>query len=136
MSILARTPPVYTTARIYSALTVSAAQYLSSTARRDKGPVDTTKDALKKVDRTVSNAAVRGIETGGMCWKGARSLHYSILSIYSLLCCKFGELIRLVLAEKARDKAKDTIHTENKAAKDKAENWREKADEVVGRGRR
>ncbi|KAL1991340.1 hypothetical protein VTN49DRAFT_5332 [Thermomyces lanuginosus] len=29
-----------------------------------KGPIDVTKETLKKVDRTVSNAAVKGIEKG------------------------------------------------------------------------
>lgn len=30
-----------------------------------KSPVETVKDAAKKVDRTVSDAAVKGIEKGG-----------------------------------------------------------------------
>ena len=30
-----------------------------------KSPVETVKDAAKKIDRTVSDAAVKGIETGG-----------------------------------------------------------------------
>jgi hypothetical protein len=30
-----------------------------------KGPVEAGKETLKKVDRTVSDAAVKGIETGG-----------------------------------------------------------------------
>jgi hypothetical protein len=40
--------------------------FFSSTARReDKGPVEATKETLKKADRLVSDAAVKGIETGG-----------------------------------------------------------------------
>jgi hypothetical protein len=31
-----------------------------------KGPVEATKDAVKTVDKTVSQAAVKGIEKGGM----------------------------------------------------------------------
>jgi len=38
----------------------------STTLATQKGPVEATKDVLKKADRTVSNAAVKGIETGGM----------------------------------------------------------------------
>ena len=37
----------------------------STSLRAHKSPVDTAKDALKAVDRTVSDAAVKGIETGG-----------------------------------------------------------------------
>jgi len=32
---------------------------------RNKGPIDSAKDALKSVDRTVSDQLVKGIETGG-----------------------------------------------------------------------
>lgn len=37
----------------------------SSSPWHSKGPIDATKETLKKVDRTVSNAAVKGIEKGG-----------------------------------------------------------------------
>lgn len=36
----------------------------STSVRLQKDPVDATKDVLKKVDRTVSDAAVSGIEAG------------------------------------------------------------------------
>lgn len=38
----------------------------STTLATQRGPVEATKDVLKKADRTVSDAAVKGIETGGM----------------------------------------------------------------------
>jgi hypothetical protein len=41
------------------------ARLFTTTARTQKGVVDAGKDALKKVDRTVSDVAVKGIETGG-----------------------------------------------------------------------
>ena len=44
-----------------------AGRSISVTAPCRKGPVDATKDTLKKADRTVSDAAVKGINTGGMC---------------------------------------------------------------------
>ena len=44
----------------------AASRSLSSTTRKEKGAVDATKDTLKKVDRTVSDATLKGIETGGM----------------------------------------------------------------------
>lgn len=38
----------------------------TSVARfESKGPIDAAKDALKSVDKTVSGAAVKGIEKGG-----------------------------------------------------------------------
>ncbi|GAM39713.1 LEA domain protein [Talaromyces pinophilus] len=36
----------------------------STTLATQRGPVEAAKDVLKKADRTVSNAAVKGIETG------------------------------------------------------------------------
>lgn len=45
---------------------VAVSRSLSSTTRKEKGAVDATKDTLKKVDRTVSDATLKGIETGGM----------------------------------------------------------------------
>ncbi|KAJ6180747.1 hypothetical protein N7519_011208 [Penicillium mononematosum] len=41
-----------------------AIRSISATAPCNKGPVDATKDTLKKADRTVSDAAVKGINTG------------------------------------------------------------------------
>lgn len=42
------------------------ARLFTTSARLGKGPVEVGKDALKAVDRTVSDVAVKGIETGGM----------------------------------------------------------------------
>ncbi|KAL4810279.1 hypothetical protein BDV18DRAFT_130676 [Aspergillus unguis] len=44
--------------------TISTQRFLSSTTPRQSGPVDATKETLKKADRKVSDAAVKGIETG------------------------------------------------------------------------
>ncbi|KAJ5094079.1 hypothetical protein N7456_009940 [Penicillium angulare] len=43
---------------------IIAIRGISSTARLEKGPVETTKDTLKKADRVVSDAAVKGINKG------------------------------------------------------------------------
>jgi hypothetical protein len=48
-----------------TAITRQARLFTTST-RLQKGPIELGKDALKKVDRVVSDAAVKGIETGGM----------------------------------------------------------------------
>ena len=45
---------------------VRQARLFSTSPRTQKTVVDSAKDAVKKVDRTVSDAAVKGIETGGM----------------------------------------------------------------------
>lgn len=39
---------------------------ISSTARKEKGPVQATKDTLKKVDQAASGVALKGIDKGGM----------------------------------------------------------------------
>ncbi|KAJ6083175.1 hypothetical protein N7467_007310 [Penicillium canescens] len=41
-----------------------AIRSISATASYNKGPIDATKDTLKKADRTVSDAAVKGINQG------------------------------------------------------------------------
>jgi len=40
------------------------ARLFTTSSRLQKGPIELGKDALKKVDRVVSDAAVKGIETG------------------------------------------------------------------------
>jgi hypothetical protein len=46
---------------------VGGARSISATAGKQKGPVEATKDTLKKADEVLSGAAVKGIEKGGMC---------------------------------------------------------------------
>lgn len=69
MSFLTRTTPVATRATATSLTapsSVLAYRYFSTTQAAQRGPVEAAKDTLKKVDRTVSDAAVKGIETGGV----------------------------------------------------------------------
>lgn len=70
MSFITRVTPL--SARVSAnttapVLSVARSRFLSSTASYQKGPVETTKETLKKVDRTISDAAVKGIEKGGRC---------------------------------------------------------------------
>ncbi|OKL63385.1 hypothetical protein UA08_01516 [Talaromyces atroroseus] len=44
----------------------------STTLAAQRGPVEATKDVLKKADKTVSGAAVKGIETGEKITKKAQ----------------------------------------------------------------
>ncbi|EYE94676.1 uncharacterized protein EURHEDRAFT_378130 [Aspergillus ruber CBS 135680] len=46
------------------AFSVPAFRSISSTTKKDKGVADATKDTLKKADKTASDAALKGIETG------------------------------------------------------------------------
>lgn len=67
MSFLARVRPVTRASLtpVTRASTAARPAFFSSTPERQKGPVDATKETLKKADRLVSDAAVKGIETGG-----------------------------------------------------------------------
>lgn len=71
MSIIARAAPLTTRAAINAATTsvpalaVATSRSLHASARLQKNPVDATKETLKKADRVVSDAAVKGIEKGG-----------------------------------------------------------------------
>ena len=67
-----RLAPVRTTV---PAVGVVGSRAVSSTSRKEKGAVDATKDTLKKVNRTVSDAALKGIETGGMSFVSGRGKH-------------------------------------------------------------
>jgi hypothetical protein len=80
MSFLTRTAP-FTTARattiVAAPSSVLAYRSFSTTLAAQRGPVETTKDTIKKVDRTVANAAVKGIETGGTYFVFPSSFFYS-----------------------------------------------------------
>ncbi|KAL2814930.1 hypothetical protein BJX63DRAFT_431035 [Aspergillus granulosus] len=64
LATTARTVTPLSTARATSSVAVAGQRFVSSTAKRESGPVDATKSTLKKADRLVSDAAVKGIETG------------------------------------------------------------------------
>lgn len=67
MSFLLRTVPLTSarTTTIIAPSSVLALRSFSTTRVAQRGPVETTKDTIKKVDQTVANAAVKGIEKGG-----------------------------------------------------------------------
>lgn len=52
--------------RAFTATSFQAYRAFSTTLPAQTGPVEATRNVLKKADRTASNAAVKGIETGGM----------------------------------------------------------------------
>ncbi|KAL4952758.1 hypothetical protein BDW69DRAFT_166904 [Aspergillus filifer] len=63
MSFLARLSSTTRTAAPLRLTSISQ-RYLSTTPTCKKSTVDATKDTLKKADRAVADAAVKGIETG------------------------------------------------------------------------
>ena len=61
------------------------ARLFSTTPAARKGPVDAAKDVLKKVDRTVADGAVKGIEVGGMWWSFFFVLSHSTVCVHWVL---------------------------------------------------
>ncbi|CDM28868.1 hypothetical protein DTO013E5_1318 [Penicillium roqueforti] len=64
MSAARFAPLLRTRVAVQTAPGFQAIRSISATAPCNKGPVDATKETLKKADRTVSDAAVKGINTG------------------------------------------------------------------------
>lgn len=83
----------------------------------NKGPVEAAKDAVKSVDRTVSQGAVKGIEKGGTSCKLLRSEIYA-------------ELIRFT--EEAVDAAKKAAGIGADKAQEAAGEVKDKAQEAKG----
>jgi hypothetical protein len=66
------------------------ARLFSTTPVARKSPVETIKDAAKAVDRTISGAAVKGIEKGGTY------IPFRISApIYPKFVCRYNHLMRL-----------------------------------------
>ncbi|KAH1337794.1 hypothetical protein KXV68_005511 [Aspergillus fumigatus] len=59
--LTARIPAVRTTTR---AFTAAGSRFISSTPKNEKGPVEATKETLKKADRAISDNLVNGIDKG------------------------------------------------------------------------
>ena len=53
--------------RITPTPAVASPIWFSTTAKDQKGPVEATKETLKKADRVVANVAIKGLDTGGSC---------------------------------------------------------------------
>ena len=78
MSSLSRLAPLTARARVAATLRPASAirnvpvvlqtkrRDISSTARKEMGPVEAVKKTLKQVDKAASAVALKGIDTGGM----------------------------------------------------------------------
>ncbi|PKX92177.1 LEA domain protein [Aspergillus novofumigatus IBT 16806] len=60
-SLTARVAAVRTTT---PAFTAAGSRFISSTPKNEKGPVEATKETLKKADRVISDNLVKGIDKG------------------------------------------------------------------------
>ncbi|KAL5339176.1 hypothetical protein BJX70DRAFT_397952 [Aspergillus crustosus] len=106
MSFLTRLAPSTRTAATYRLSTPLTTRFISSTRSTQSGPVDATKSTLKKADRVVSDAAVKGIETGQAA---ASKLKQSVGSTTGEAEAKAGELKgdAAELAGKGKGKAQE-----------------------------
>lgn len=99
-----------------------AVRSISATAPYSKGPIDTTKDTLKKADRTVSDAAVKGIDKGGK------------LSLFSMCPTSFNDT-NMHLTEKAAHHLKEAVGAGAQQAKEKSGELKGGAAEYAGKGK-
>ncbi|OJJ76093.1 hypothetical protein ASPBRDRAFT_117972 [Aspergillus brasiliensis CBS 101740] len=138
MSFLARIAPAARTASLSlrptttPALSVGAARSISATARLDKGPIDATKDTLKKADRKVSDAAVKGIEVGE---SAAEKVKSTVGSTSAEAKAKTDELSGEAseIAGKGKGKAEEALGTAKGKAQEAAGEVKGKAKETAGR---
>ncbi|KAL4785697.1 hypothetical protein BJX76DRAFT_166812 [Aspergillus varians] len=111
---------------------VPGQRLLSSTAKRqESGPVEATKSTLKKADKKVSEAAVKGIETGEAA---ANKLKEAVGSGSGKAQQKTGELKGDAeeLAGKGKGKAQEVAGEAKGKAQEVAGEAKGKAKEVAG----
>ncbi|WEW55149.1 hypothetical protein PRK78_000577 [Emydomyces testavorans] len=125
MSFVTRFSPITRLSLAPARSTVLAASrpaLFSTTARRfDRGPIEVTKDTLKKADRVVADAAVKGIE------KGEEATHK--------IKETFGHGAKRAEQEgmKAAEKGKQTAQQAKEESIDLGEQAREEAEELTGK---
>ncbi|RAH45014.1 uncharacterized protein BO95DRAFT_443462 [Aspergillus brunneoviolaceus CBS 621.78] len=132
MSFIARIAPVARTASAAlkptaPSISIGATRALSSSACLNKGPVESAKDTLKAADRTVSDAAVKGIEVGETA---AEKLKGTVGAASGQAQAKTGELQgdAAELAGKSKGKAEEALGQ----AKGAAGQAKGKTDELLG----
>ncbi|GCB18439.1 hypothetical protein AAWM_01324 [Aspergillus awamori] len=138
MSFLTRIAPAARTASLSlrpattPVFSVGATRSISATARRDKGPIDATKDTLKKADRKVSDAAVKGIEVGE---NAAEKVKSTVGSTTAEAKAKTDELSGEAsqVAGQGKGKAEEALGTAKGKAKEAAGEVKGKAKETAGR---
>ncbi|KAJ5188557.1 hypothetical protein N7491_004877 [Penicillium cf. griseofulvum] len=111
MSAVRFAPLLRTRGATQTAPSFQAIRSISATAPCNKGPIDVTKETLKKADRTVADAAVKGINTG-----------------------ETGTNLA-VPTEKAAHKIKEVVGSGTKQAKEKGGEVKGEAAEYAGKGK-
>lgn len=104
-------------ARVAPRIQTASRAPFSISAPTAKSALDPVKDALKAVDRTVSDAAVRGIETGGRIspYFATRSITiYRPPSVSKLPICMHAASQARDPSTHSLEDAKPSIQTQNK----------------------
>jgi hypothetical protein len=105
-----------------------AIRSISATAPCNKGPVDATKDTLKKADRTVSDVAVKGINTGGMSSNVTPQIYMTSFNMQT-------DANMSSPTEKAANKLKNVVGAGAKQAKEKGGEVKGEASEYAGKAK-
>lgn len=115
MSFFARTQPIILIKQATRTTTPYAARTFTASATHQKGVVDTAKDALKAVDRRVSDKLVDGIEVTG---KPASSLLTSPCRYAFLVFVFVFVLVRLLtwILERGLNETEETSRVFTRAA--------------------
>ncbi|KXG48913.1 uncharacterized protein PGRI_027830 [Penicillium griseofulvum] len=129
MSAARFAPLLRTRVATQTAPSFQAIRSISATAPYNKGPIDATKDTLKKADRTVSDVAVKGINTGE---KAAHKIKEVVGSGTKQAKEKGGEIKgeAAEYAGKGKGKAEEVLGEAKGAASSGAQQAKAKGQEV------
>lgn len=120
----ARITPIFRS-RVATAPRFVAFRSISSTPIYQKSPVDAAKDTLKKADEVASNAAIKGINQGGMFkpWETCSS--------------RFSRemLTKIFNPEKAAHKIQETVGSTSEAAKSETDSLKSEAEKKAGKAK-
>lgn len=121
-----------TTPVLFTGRTQLTRAFFSTSPCHQKGPIQATKDTLKAADRLVSDAAVKGIEKGGMV--------FSVLSnISQWLTCYIEAATNRIkhtigsASKQAERGAEDAAKKTTRKASDVADEAAEKEQEFTGK---
>ncbi|EEH19982.1 hypothetical protein PABG_02241 [Paracoccidioides brasiliensis Pb03] len=112
--------------RTSSAAACRPALFSTSARRQEKGPIEATKETLRKADRLVSDAALKGIETGKMASHKIKDA----IGIKSKKVEGEAKKVARDVEDKAgslKDEAEDKAAYLKEKAKEEAEEWTGKA---------
>ncbi|KAJ5827053.1 hypothetical protein N7447_003816 [Penicillium robsamsonii] len=132
MSAARFAPLLRTRVATQTAPSFQAIRSISATAPCHKGPIDATKETLKKADRTVADAAVKGINTGE---KAAEKIKDVVGSGAKQAKAKSGEVKgeAAEYAGKGKGKAEEVLGEAKGEASEYAGKGKGKVEEAKGK---